>query len=62
MNDSLLFNGTPQSPLTLSVGRFAQESSLLIIDEETETVSAITLSDRSQTVTLKKEGNRFLKE
>ena len=62
MNDSLLFNGTPQSPLTLSVGRFAQESSLLIIDEETETVSAITLSDRSQTVTLKKEGNRFLQE
>jgi len=62
MNDSLLFSGTPQSQLTLSVKRFAQESSLLIIDEDTETVSAITLSDRSQTVTLKKEGNRYLKE
>ncbi len=62
LNDSLLFSGTPLSPLTLSVKRFAQESSLLIIDEDSETVSAITLSDRSQTVTLKKEGNRYLKE
>ena len=55
MNDSLLYSGTPESALTLSVGRFAQESSLLIVDGETDIVSPITLSNQSETVTIVKD-------
>ena len=57
MNDSLLFNGTPQSSLTLSIGRFAKESSLLIVDGETDIVSTIALPDHSETVRIEKKEN-----
>ena len=57
MNDSLLFEGTPESALTLSVGRFAQESSLLIVDGETDLVSTIALSEHSETVRIVKQKN-----
>ena len=57
MNDSLLYSGTPQSNLTLSVGRFAQESSLLIVDDNTDIVSPIELSNHSETVTVIKDKN-----
>lgn len=57
MNDSLLYSGTPQSDLKLSVGRFAQESSLLIVDDNTDIVSPIPLSNRSETVTVIKDKN-----
>ena len=59
MNDSLLFEGTPQSTLTLSVGRFAQESSLLIVDGTTDKVSTIVLSQHSETVTIEKQGDVY---
>ena len=57
MNDSLLCEGTPQSTLTLSVGRFAKESSLLIVDGETDIVSTIALPDHSETVRIEKKEN-----
>ena len=57
MNDSLLFEGTPESALTLSVGRFAKESSLLIVDGETDIVSTIALPDHSETVRIIKDKN-----
>ena len=62
MNDSLLFKGTPQSTLTLSVGRFAQESSLLVVDGITEKVTTIELSQKSETVRLGKSDNGFVRE
>lgn len=62
MNDSLLFKGTPQSTLTLSVGRFAQESSLLVIDGITDKVTTIELSQHSETVRLGKSDNGFVRE
>lgn len=62
LNDSLLFNGTPQSTLTLSVGRFAQESSLLIVDGHTQIVSVIELPEHSQTVNIIKQGNNYYKK
>ena len=62
MNDSLLFNGTPQSTLNLSVGRFAQESSLLVVDGVTDQVTTIALSEHSQTVHLEKSNNTFVRE
>lgn len=62
MNDSLLFKGTPQSTLTLSVGRFAQESSLLVVDGITDKVTTIELSQHSETVRLGKSDNGFVRE
>ena len=59
LNDSLLFNGTPQPGFTLSVGRFEEESSLLIVDGKTQIVSVIELPDHSQTVNIAKRGSEF---
>jgi hypothetical protein len=57
LNDSLLYSGTPRPDLKLSVGRFAQESSLLIVDNNTDIVSTIALSNHSETVTVIKDKN-----
>ena len=62
LNDSLLFNGTPQSTLTLSVGRFEEESSLLVVDGETDRVTTIGLSKHSETVRIGKNKDGFFKE
>ena len=62
MNDSLLFNGTPQSTLTLSVGRFAEESSLLVVDGVTDKVTTIELSEHSETVQIGKDKDGFFRE
>ena len=62
LNDSLLFNGTPQSTLTLSVGRFEEESSLLVVDGETDRVTTIELSQHSETVRIGKNKDGFFKE
>lgn len=62
MNDSLLFNGTPQSTLTLSVGRFQEESSLLVVDGVTDKVTTIELSEHSETVRIGKNKDGFYRE
>lgn len=59
INDSLLFSGTPQSTLTLSVGRFAKESSLMIVDNTTDRVSTIELPEHSANLVIEKEGYIF---
>ncbi len=59
MNDSLLFSGTPANQLTLSVGRFAQESSLLVVDGNTEKVSVFALPQESASVTVTRQGESF---
>ena len=44
MNDSILFDGIlPQGTQSLEVKRFAEESSLLIVDKATEQVSVFEL-------------------
>lgn len=62
LNDSLLFEGTPQSTLTLSVARFAQESSLLIVDETTQNVSTIELPEHSETIKITKNKDGYFKK
>lgn len=59
MNDSLLFSGTPASQMTLSVDRFAQESSLLVVDGNTDNVSILALPQSSAKVTLIRKGTDF---
>ena len=62
MNDSLLFNGTPKSTLTLSVERFEEESSLLVVDGVTDEVTTIELSKHSETVRIGKDKDGFFRE
>lgn len=61
VNDSLLFSGTPGAQLTLSVERFAEESSLLVVDGETDrvTVYGLPMESARVTVSRKKDGFGF---
>lgn len=60
VNDSLLFNGTPGSQLTLSVERFAQESSLLVVDGETDYVTVHELPEESTKISVGKNSGAFI--
>lgn len=59
VNDSLLFSGTPASEITLSFTRFAEESSLLIVDVKTDQVSLISLPEKQEKIKIEKEGVEF---
>lgn len=55
INDSLLANRTiTDEPFRLEVGRFEDQSSLLIVDNITEKVSVFELSEKGGTVSLVK--------
>lgn len=55
MNDSLLFQGTPQSRFTLVVARFASESSLLVVDNETDRLTTVELPVKSAKISIGKD-------
>ncbi len=55
LNDSLLFQGTPGTPMTICVDRFAPESSLLVVDGETDVVSILSLPEKTSRVTIDKD-------
>ena len=59
VNDSLLFSGTPGARLTLSVNRFAQESSLLVVDGATDRVTVHELPEESARVTVSRKDDGF---
>lgn len=59
VNDSLIFSGTPSAAITLQIGRFANESTLLAIDGETDKVSPISLPDKSVKLILSRNGDSF---
>jgi len=54
INDSLLFQGTPGAPMTLTVGRFATESSLLVVDGGTDVVTTLELPVESAKIEIGK--------
>ena len=50
VNDSLILNKTiSEEPYTVEVGRFAEQSALLVVDNKTELVSTFDLSERGGT-------------
>lgn len=59
VNDSLIFSGTPSAAITLQINRFADESTLLAVDGETDKVSPIGLPDKSARLLLKRVGDSF---
>ena len=47
VNDSVIYNGMVQSePLTFSITRFAENSSVIIVDNATEKMAVFELSEQ----------------
>ena len=58
INDSLIANRImSEEPYTIEVGRFADQSALLIVDNKTELVSTFDLSERGVTYQFEKEAD-----
>ncbi len=58
VNDSLLLRQTVTTePLTVTFGRFAEQSALLIVDERTELVSTFELSENGGSYRFEKDGD-----
>lgn len=56
VNDSLISNkNIIEEPYTVEVGRFAEQSALLIVDNKTELVSTFDLSERGGNYQFEKE-------
>lgn len=56
INDSLLFNKQINSDsLRIKIKRFAEHNALLIIDKQTQKVSAFNLSDKGENISLRKD-------
>lgn len=59
VNDSLIFSGTPTTVFTLNIDRFANESTLLVVDGESDMVSLIELSEEGEKLIISKEGTEY---
>lgn len=59
VNDSLIFAGIPSAPVTVTTGRFAEESTLFVVDTESDCVSLFPLPEESITLTLHRNGTEF---
>ena len=58
VNDRLILNKTSsEEPYTVEVGRFAEQSALLVVDNKTELVSTFDLSERGGTYQFEKEAD-----
>ena len=58
VNDSLISNkAISEEPYTVEVGRFAEQSALLIVDNKTELVSTFDLSEQGGTYQFEKESD-----
>lgn len=58
INDSLITNRKiTQEPYTIEVGRFAEQSALLIVDNRAELVSTFDLSERGGSYQFEKEAD-----
>lgn len=56
INDSLISNKTiSEEPYTVEIGRFAEQSALMIVDNQTELVSIFDLSENGGTYQFEKE-------
>lgn len=58
INDSLILNKSlTEEPYTIEIGRFAEQSALLIVDNNTELVSTFDLSEKGGTYRFEKEAD-----
>ena len=64
VNDSVLYNAPVQSePLTFSITRFAENSSVIIVDNSTEQMAVFELSEQGGVYSFeKREGEVVLRE
>lgn len=63
VNDSLLLNREiDNDSVKIEVGRFADQSALLLVDNLTEKISAFDLSEKGGVIALRKEGDMIVQE
>lgn len=56
VNDSLIMNKQiKEEPTAIEVGRFAEQSALMIVNNQTETVAAFDLSEKGGTYRFEKD-------
>ena len=59
LNDSILFKGiVPEEPFTIVVNQFAEQGALLFVDEASNDITIINLSDKGGKYAFKKEGTK----
>lgn len=57
LNDSLLMNrNIPEEPFCIDINRFAEQNTLMIVDNDTEALSMFELSERGGTYRFEREG------
>ena len=58
INDSLLLDSVVrQEPVTLTIGRFAEQSALMIVDNPTEKIALFELSEKGGLYRFEREGD-----
>lgn len=58
INDSLILDKKINAePINIEINRFAEQSALMIVDNQTENVSTFDLSEKGGTYTFEKEAN-----
>ncbi len=63
INDSLIVNQIiPHDSFNIQIKRFAEQSALLVVNNDSEKVSAFDLSERGGKIFLRKEGDSVLQE
>lgn len=60
VNDSLVLDKKiNEEPVNIEINRFAEESAVMIVDNQTEEVSTFDLSEKGGTYTFEKEGDEI---
>lgn len=63
INDSLIVNQIiPNDSFTIQIRRFAEQSALLVVNNDSEKVSTFDLSERGGNIFLRREGENILQE
>lgn len=60
MNDSLLFQGTPGAAMTFQVDRFAQQSTILVVDGESDVVTTVEMPVKSARIIIEADSVQCL--
>jgi len=60
VNDSLIMDATPGAAMTLTVSRFAEESTLFVVDKESDATFMHELPQESATIRVDLQGSEFI--
>ncbi len=59
VNDSLIMDATPGAAMTLTVTRFAEESTLIVVDKESDATYMYELPQQSASIQVSRENSEY---